>query len=256
MRTRVVGLRAHCQERLGNLEPVPVLVVEPPGLCPLCGGFMKVQKTAPRCGRTLAHGHFDGRETVHVCAASCRWPSGALVTRRAASLRETLMPGRIVGYDVMVFVGEQRFLHHRQRGEIRTDLLKAGVSISTGEVSALARCFARYFARLHRARSGLLKAALEADGGWPLHADATGEAGRGTLLVVMAGWRRWVLGSWKISTERADLVLPLLRETVHRFGDPCAAMRDMGKAMIPALDDLLAELARTIPQLMLPVVPV
>ncbi len=249
MRTRLVELQARCQRRLGYLEPVTVLVAESPGPCPVCGGFMKVQKTAPRCGRTLAHGSFDGRETVHVCAARCCWPSGALVARRAAGLRETLMPGRNVGYDVMVFVGEQRFLHRRQREEIQTDLLKAGVSISTGEVSALARCFAHYFARLHRARSGLLKAALEADGGWPLHVDATGEAGRGTLLVVMAGWRKWVLGAWKISTERTDLVLPLLRGTVRRFGDPCAAMRDMGKAMIPALDDLVAELKHPIPVL-------
>jgi len=235
--------------RLGNLEPVPVLVAEPPGLCPLCGGFMKVQKTAPRCGRTLAHGAFDGRETIHVCATGCRWASGALVTRRASCLREALMPGSIIGYDVMVFVGEQRFLHYRQREEIQTDLLEAGISISTGTVSALAQCFARYFAWLHRARSGLLKAALEADGGWPLHVDATGEAGRGTLLVVMAGWRKWVLGAWKISTERADLVLPPLRQTVHRFGEPCAAMRDMGKAMIPALNKLVAELGRPIPVL-------
>lgn len=210
---------------------------------------MKVQKTAPRCGRTLAHGPFDGRETVHVCATGCRWASGALVTRRASSLQETLMPGSIIGYDVMVFVGEQRFLHHRQRQEIQADLLKTGISISTGTVSALTRRFARYFARLHRARSEALKAALEGDGGWPLHIDATGEAGRGTLLVVMAGWRKWVLGAWKISTERADLVLPCLRETVHRFGEPCAAMRDMGKAMIPALNDLVAELSRPIPVL-------
>jgi len=210
---------------------------------------MKVQKTAPRRGRTLAHGPFDGRETIHVCAAGCHWPAGELVTRRAASLREALMPGSTVGYDVVVFVGEQRFLHHRQREEIQTDLLKVGISISTGEVSALVRCFARYFARLHRARSGLLKAALEADGGWPLHVDATGEAGRGTLLVVMAGWRKWVLGAWKISTERADLLLPLLRETVRCFGEPCAAMRDMGKAMIPALNALVADLSRPIPVL-------
>jgi hypothetical protein len=249
MRSRLVGLRARCQKRLGSLEPVPMLVVEPPGSCPRCDGFMKVQKTAPRRGRTLAHGPFDGRETVHVCAAGCRWASGALVTRRAPSLREALMPSSIFGYDVMVFVGEQRFLHHRQREEIQTDLLKAGISISTGRVSALARCFARYLARLHRARSGALKAALDADGGWPLHVDATGEAGRGTLLVVMAGWRRWVLGAWKISTERTELILPPLRQMVHRFGEPCAAMRDMGKAMIPALNALVTELSRPIPVL-------
>jgi hypothetical protein len=29
-----------------------------------------------------------------------------------------------------------------------------------------------------------------------MHVDATGEDGRGTLLLVLAGWRQWVLGAW------------------------------------------------------------
>jgi hypothetical protein len=209
---------------------------------------MGVLKTGARNGSTLTHGSFEAWETVHQCLAGCRRASGARVTRRASCLAEALMPGCVVGYDVMVFVGLERFLRHRQREEIQAALLRDyGVSLSTGEVSALARRFAWYLGRLHLARSELLKAALEQDGGWPLHVDATGEAGRGTLLVVMAGWRRWVLGAWKISTERAELVLPCLRETVRRFGPPCSAMRDLGKAMIQALDGLVAELKLPIP---------
>lgn len=171
------------------------------------------------------------------------------MTQGASSLREHLLPGSTVGYDVMVFVGLERFLRRQQREEIRAALLEQGIRISTGEVSKLSRKFVRYVDRLHRAHAGELKAALENDGGWPLHVDATGEAGRGTMLVVIAGWRTWVLGSWKISTERADLILPCLRETVRRFGPPCAAMRDLGKAMTPALDDLVSELKLSIPVL-------
>jgi hypothetical protein len=211
---------------------------------------MLVQKSAPRRGQTLAHGPFEAQETIHVCAAPCRWPSGALVTRRAAGLCEALMPKSNFGYDVMAFVGQQRFGRHRQREEIQSALRdEHGITISTGEVSELSRRFTAYLARLHRARCGRLAATLAADGGWPLHVDATGEAGRGTLLVVIAGWRRWVLGSWKISTERAELIVPCLREVVRRFGAPCAAMRDLGKAMTPALADLVAELKLTIPVL-------
>ena len=149
----------------------------------------------------------------------------------------------------MVFVGIERFLRHRQREEIQAALLNQGVHVSTGEVSNLSRKFVRYVTRLHHARSPDLKAALEDDGGWPLHIDATGEAGRGTMLVAIAGWRKWVLGSWKIATERADLILPCLREVVRHFGPPCAAMRDLGKAMTPALDDLVSELELHIPVL-------
>jgi hypothetical protein len=211
---------------------------------------MLVEKTVPRSGRTLAHGRFEARETVHACAAGCRWPSGAKVTRRAACLSEALVPGANVGYDVMVFVGRRRFLEYEQRANICEALQKKhGVLLSEGEVSHLAVRFTEYLARLHRARANDIKAALESDGGWPLHVDATGEAGRGTVLAVIAGWREWVLGSWKISTERADLILPCLRQVVRRFGSPCAVMRDMGKAMIPAVNDLVSELKLSIPVL-------
>jgi hypothetical protein len=40
---------------------------------------------------------------------------------------------------------------------------------------------------------------MQRDGGWPMHIDATGENGRGTLLVAYAGWRGWVLGAWRIT---------------------------------------------------------
>ena len=175
---------------------------------------------------------------------------GLLVTRGAGSLTEHLLPASVVGYDVMVRVGLERFLRHRQRHEICALIEdEAGIRISTGEVSALSRRFVHYLARLHQARAERLKAALASDGGWPMHVDATGEDGRGTLLLVMAGWRQWVLGAWKISTERAELILPCLRETVRTFGAPCAAMRDLGRAMTPAIDDLVSELALSIPVL-------
>ena len=151
------------------------------------------------------------------------------------------------GYDVMAFVGIERFLHHRQREEIQAALVDQGVRISTGEVSKLSHRFVSYMARLHRARAEQIRAVLEGDGGWPLHVDATGEAGRGTMLVVIAGWRQWVLGVWKIATERADLTRPCRQQTVRRFGPPCAAMRDLGKAMTTALDTLVAELKLNMP---------
>jgi hypothetical protein len=67
-----------------------------------------------------------------------------------------------------------------------------------------ALCPGRYGTEaLHESRAPQLRKALDDDGGWPLHVDATGEDGRGTLLVALAGWRRWVLGAWKIPPDRA-----------------------------------------------------
>ena len=123
------------------------------------------------------------------------------------------------------------------------------IKLSSGEVSRLARHFLAYLSRLHYSRAEPLKATLASDGGWPMHIDATGESGQGTLLVVMAGWRKWVLGSWKIATERCELILPCLQDTVERFGAPCAAMRDMGRAVTPAIEALVVELDADIPVL-------
>lgn len=150
----------------------------------------------------------------------------------------------------MVHVGLERFLHHRQREEIRVSLEAGyGISLSSGEISVLATRFLTYLERLHSASAPVLRAALAADGGWPLHVDASGEDGRGTLLVVLAGWRQWVLGAWKVPTERADAILPRLREVIFRFGPPCAIVRDLGRAMAEASQALVKSLKLSIPVL-------
>ncbi len=242
-------MQAAGQRHVRSTGGLLVFVDEPPGPCPVCGGVMRVQKTLRRRGVTLEHGSFTARETAHICAAGCRQDGGP-VTRRAAALAARLPPKGAVGYDVIVFVGLARFVEHQQREEIRAALAaQHGIVLSTGEISALGRRFLAYLEALHEARADALRAALATDGGWPLHVDATGEDGRGTLLVALAGWRRWVLGAWKVPTERAEIILPRLRDVVDRFGAPCAIMRDLGRAVTDAGDDLVAELGRDIPVL-------
>jgi len=206
---------------------------------------MIVQKSIPpRPVQTLEHGPFQLREIVHECAAGCRRPDGSLVMRRAATAAQRLLPRRSVGYDVMELIGRRRFLDKRQREEIQAELEKDhGITLSTGEISDLARLYLDYVRRRHEARAPRLRRALARDGGWPMHIDATCEDGRGTMLVILAGWRRWVLGSWKIPTENAEAILACARLTVQRFGEPRTVMRDLGKAIITACVDLVAGLS-------------
>lgn len=210
---------------------------------------MGVQKSVLRRGRTLEHGPFEARETVHACLNGCRWPSGAQVIQRAADLAERLLPRSTIGYDVMTLIGTERFVRFRQREEIQARLKAEPfrLALSTGEISRLGHLFLEYLERLHDARAAFLRGAMEADGGWPLHIDATGEGGRGTLLVAFSGWRGWVLGAQKIPTENADAILPTLRTVVERFGAPCAIMRDLGKATTRAAASLVEECRLTIP---------
>lgn len=227
---------------------VVISVCDNPGLCPVCGGPLHVQKTVPHHGKTMRHGQFEIRETVHVCRTGCRYASGSLVTRRSVSIAEHIIPGRTIGYDVMTFVGLQRFIHYRQREEIRSALhIEYGISLSSGEISNIAKLFLRYMQDLHYKHAEPLRNAFTEDGGWPMHIDATCEDGRGTLLVVLAGWRRWVLGTWKIPTERSDAIVPCLHQIVQLFGAPCSVMRDLGRAVTLAVNTVVSDLELDIP---------
>jgi hypothetical protein len=93
-----------------------------------------------------------------------------------------------------------------------------GIHLSSGKISEFGKRFVIYLEALHRDSAPARRAALAAEGGWPLHLDATGEDGRGTLRVAFAGWRPWVLGAWKIPTERAAAILPRLEGIAAQFG--------------------------------------
>jgi len=220
------------------------------GPCLQCGGPMEVQKSVAHRVVTLEHGDFIAHETVQVCQARCRQASGELVTRRSDALVFKVSPGRVFGYDVEVHVGIERFLHQRQREEILGQLEQQyGVIASSGEASNLAARFLEHLEALHASRAPELRAAMERDGGYPLHLDSTGEDGRGTMLVAFSGWRRWVLGSWKIPTERAEFILAALQDISALFGTPCAIMRDLGPAIMDASDEFVRSLPSPIPVL-------
>src|SRR5438105_1418365 len=208
LRSVIASLDQRYREQVHEVETVPLIVREPPEACAVCGGRMNVQKTIQRWGKTLAHGLFRVRETIYACA-SRRKKGHRVVTARSSFLAQLLLPHSTVGYDLLVYVGCQRFVHYRQREEIRSELKERyGIVLSTGEISALGRRFLVYLEALHQKQSPALRAALEADGGCPLHIDATGEDGRGTLVTAWAGWRGWVLSAWKAPTERAEFMLP------------------------------------------------
>lgn len=249
MRQRIRLLQDDHRRQLFNVAGVQVIADDGRQVCPVCHGRMHVQKTIRRHGATLSHGSFCVRETVRVCAAVCR-QEGSSVVCRPEALNALVPPGSVVGYDVMAYVGMERFVHHRQRDEIRARLEQEhGIVLSAGEVSDLGRRFLVYLEALHRKKAPELRATMQGDGGWPLHIDATGEDGRGTLLVAFSGWRRWVLGAWKVPTERAEAILPRLSESAGLFGSPCAVMRDLGRAVTEAAEQFVGKLPAPVPVL-------
>lgn len=234
-----VGYRRKIEDAISGM----VTLGPEESFCPKCFGDMKVQKTRPRSIATIKYGCIDLRILTLACKAGCLNADGTLVTRNPQALNRLVPRRSNFAYDIEVFVGIERYSHFQQREEIQNKLkTERNISISTGEISNLAKRFLGHLQCLHLSRSDELKRAMVRDGGYPLNIDATSEAGSGTLYVAYTDWRGWVLGSWRLTTERANQITPCLEETVERFGIPVAIMRDLGKAVIPATKNFVKDL--------------
>jgi len=134
-------LQQQCHQRSQSVAGARVDAEQAPERCPVCGDGTRVQKTWERTGVTLQHGAFRLRQTVRVCVSGCRG-------KKPISTLAGLIPARsVVGYDVMVYVGFERFLHLRQREEIRASLAADhGILLSSGEISVLSHRFVVYLA--------------------------------------------------------------------------------------------------------------
>jgi len=200
--------------------------------CPVCAAAVQVQKSKRRRVVTLEAGAFVAREVRKRCSHDPTHP--VMISERLARV---VPSHQGYGYDLIVHVGLARYLKHRQREEIRSELLvEQGIVISEGSITQLCDRFLRLLERLHRHRTPALRAAL--NGGYPLHIDATSEHGKGGLFVCLDGWRGWVLHAVKIVSENADELRPCIEETIRRFGDPLAVVRDLSAAEAAAVDSL------------------
>ena len=187
---------------------IGMVTLEPEGsFCPKCFGDMKIQKTRSRYIATIKYGCIDLRILTLACKAGCLNTDRTLITRNPQALNRLVPRGSNFSYDIEAFVGIERYSHFQQREEIQNKLItEHNISISTGEISNLSKRFLEHLRCLHFSRSEELMKAMVGDGGYPLNIDATSEAGSGTLYVAYTDWRGWVLGSWRLTTERANQI--------------------------------------------------
>ncbi len=161
--------------------------------------------------------------------------NGKILTQRSEALAQIVPSGAIYGYDVEVFAGMSRYLDYRQREETLEALKARGIALSTGTISNLTKRFIGHLEALHLTNLEGLKQALLSDGGFAINIDATGDSGRGMLLVIFSEGRDWVLGAWRITTECTNQIEPCLDKISEWFGCPLSIMRDLGKAVTPAV---------------------
>ena len=198
--------------------------------CPICGATtMGIRKTKTRIVATWAAGVFRAREHLRGCD-----PEHPCTLDGSRELTRLVPPGQKYGYDLIVYVGLQRYLAGKQREEIREQLREIkGIELSDGTVTNLCNRFLQMLETLHLLRTPYLRAAL--GGAWSLHIDATSDKGKGGLAIAMDGFRGWVLMAARVPSEAGEHIRPLVDETVALFGDPLATVRDMGDGMAHAV---------------------
>lgn len=201
--------------------------------CPRCRAPLQVYKTVQRTVRTLHVGSFRAHETLRRCG---RCDHSTVYT--SAELDRLAPAGCTVGYDVLVWVGKALFLRNRRPEEIVQELSAHHVSLSASEVGYLGRKFVVYLALAHRQAAPRLRRAMRAEGGYILHLDGTCEGGGPMLMSSADSISQFVLGSIKVPSEKADQIIPFLKQVKARYGLPLAAVHDMGVGIMAAVKDV------------------
>jgi len=174
---------------------------------------------------------FIAHETLLQCP-ECRR------TFQAEDLRR-LVPSRCnVAWDVLVFVGRSLFEHHRTVAQIRQALLDRNVSLCPSEVEYLGRKFITYLAIAHRRSTPKINQAMQRNGGYILHLDATHEADAPALMTGLDSLSEFVLGNVKLPSERSDRIIPFLKKLRGDYGTPVACVHDMGTGICKAVAEV------------------
>lgn len=177
---------------------------------------------------SLDIGPFHAVETVLVS-------SGNSSVYHSQQLR-CLTPQRCTyGYDVLVYVGYALFLHTCSEGQIIEKLARRNISISQREIGFLGKKFIAYLAIAHQQSRQRLKAHMALRGGYVLHMDGTCEGDSPHLFTGIDGIAQIVLDNIKLPSEKAELLIPFLRQIKRQYGGPIALVHDMGQGILSAV---------------------
>jgi len=192
-----------------------------------CGTVLVVLKT--RCKKVKSMtGPFKAHETLLTCPKCDR-------VFTSQSLRRLVARHCNVAWNVVVFVGQSLFQHHRTTEQVRRDLQTRHVTLSPSEIEYLGRKFITYLALGHRQATPQIEQTMRQNGGYILHLDATHEADAPALMTGMDGLTRFVLGNIKIPSEHSDSIVPFLQQLKCDYGVPIACVHDMGTGILKAV---------------------
>jgi hypothetical protein len=191
----------------------------------------QVLKTRRREVVTLSIGPWIAHETIWRHLGTGQW-SGS------AELRRLVAPGCTYGYDVVVEVGRRLFVEAQSVRQIITLLKQSRVFLSASTVGDLGRRFIVLLALAHRRCTHRLRQAISLQGGYILHLDATYEDKSPMLMTGFDAVMEIVLGNIKLSSEKAEGIVPFLRQLQECFGPPLALVHDMSKGILAAVAEV------------------
>ena len=177
---------------------------------------------------TLHIGTFWARETVRICPTCQR-------IYRSEELARLVAPGANFGYDILVYVGKALFLRHRNDREVVAELAQKNIRISTREIAYLGKKFVTCLAIAHRQCAGRIRQAMQLKGGYVFHLDGTCDGQSPLLMSGLDSLSEIVLGNIKLPSEKADKIIPFLKDIKEKFGIPLALVHDMGRGILDAV---------------------
>jgi hypothetical protein len=180
---------------------------------------------------TLAIGPFVARETLW-------WHPRTDAIAPAPALRRLVAPGCNYGYDVVVYVGHKLFLDAQPVRHIMAQLDAQHIHLSASTVTELGRRFIVLLALAHRRSAARLKEAMALRGGYLLHLDATYEDKSPLLMTGIDAVLEIILGNIKLPSEKADGIVPFLRQIKDAFGPPLALVHDLSKGILSAVQQV------------------
>lgn len=201
-------------------------------VCP-CGGALKVQKSQTKRVLSLA-GVFVARRFVSQCNTCGR-------VFQDPALHRWVPHGCNTAWDVMVFVGRRLFEDCRSVTNVRDELLSRDIPLSDSQISKLGSKFILYLALAHRQATPRIKQAMALSGGYILHLDAVHQDDAPALMSGIDELSRLVLANVKLPGERAELIVPFLKQIKNDYGDPIACVHDMGKGICKAVDEVFPD---------------
>jgi len=210
---------------------MPILYFKPAeSACP-CGGKLHVHKTHTRTIASLMIGEFVAHITQFVCA-DC----GHVV--RAKEIDCIVSSQSKFSFDVIVYVGEALFIHHRSDVEIQGLLQEKNIAISLREIAYLGKKFIIYLALCHQACGEKIKHHMQSKGGYILHLDGTCEGDSPHLISSIDEMSRIVLDNIKVPSENIKQLIPYLEGLKNIYGTPIATVHDMSAAIIHAVESV------------------